>query len=166
MATPHAFAAAVKATATANANIGAAFSTAFAGQLQAAVEEFTLAPDDLIDVKRLPVSVTDFPSLVTHLRGIRDRLASNDDKVITSGLKKQYKLYVCCIHAFNNARPTITVFPISTMGYVRALLAHGRNNPPASLSPAGQKLWSSTFDDPSPRTVSVMVSLVHMAINA
>lgn len=157
----------VKAHVTANAAVQAIHPDVRA-KLEAAVSEFMLAPDEFVDVGRLPSSVVDLDSLFTFLRTIQQKLASRDNRVANadwevakSGELRLYKLYVCGIHALHtyvNGTPDFTKDPSA---FCEAVMTHARGNPPANLAKNGTTLWNKTFEGTQPRTLSVLKSLLY-----
>jgi len=140
-------------------------------KLAAAVEEFQLAPDALIDVKRLPSSVVDFQTLVDYLLAIKkkisDRPAGTDNQnweVAKSGELKLYKLFACGMHAVNGY---LTQDPAPNLGKdIQAVgndvFAYGGTNAPDGLSSSGVTLWKATFDSPAPRTHTCLRTILFM----
>lgn len=128
--------------------------------LGAAAEEFQLGPDEWIDVKRLPKTVKNFPDLLAYLRTIQTELARATDETKSSGRLRQYKLFVCCIHALHNYLLTVPAYGIQLSVFVTAVMEHAKANVPVSLSDKGKKLWTATFQSSSGRTRSCMMVLI------
>jgi hypothetical protein len=138
-------------------------------QLEDAAEEFSLAPDEWIDVKRLPAGVVDLPSLINHLRAIQNQLGSRPSDVKTadwdvakSGSLRLYKLAVCCITGLVSYIDASPIWNVSIKVFVAACMMHAKANAPGNLAAKGKTLWTKTFEDGSPRTVSVMTALVFL----
>lgn len=162
----------VKAAAADGAQVNR-FPASIIASLQAAVDEFQLAPDDHIDVGRLPTSVVSLATLFAYLRSIQSKLSARDPKVKTedwdvakSGELRQYKLYVCAIHALHSYLSDSPDHTVSCSRFVEAVQAHARINPPKALSKNGSTLWAKTFDGTSPRTLSVITSLIYFCSRA
>jgi hypothetical protein len=137
--------------------------------LKEAVEEFNLAPDEYIDTLRLPSSVTDLPTLVAYLRTIKDKLSKRDNKVknedwdvAKSGELKLYKLFVCCIHAFDNYLSNSPDTSLALKGVAEAAILTGRSSAPASLASKGKTMWEKTFEANQPRTLASMCTLLYL----
>jgi hypothetical protein len=139
--------------------------------LSAAKEEFMIAPDEFVDVGRLPASVTSLDTLISYLRTIKTKLSNRDNKVKTedwevakSGELRLYKLYVCCIHAlygYAKGSPDINANP--TM-FSAAVITHARSSQPPNLAKNGATLWQKTFSDAQPRTQAVVKSLLYFCM--
>jgi len=140
-------------------------------KLAAAVEEFQLAPDALIDVKRLPPTVVNFQSLVDYLltikRKISDRPANTDNQsweVAKRGELKLYKLFACGMHAVSGY---LTQNPVPNLAKdIQAVgndvFVYGGTHAPDGLSASGVKLWKATFDSPAPRTHTCIRTVLFM----
>jgi hypothetical protein len=153
------------------ASLGPAFSEELKAQLKDAVDQFTLAPDQFIDVGRLPATVVDLPTLVQYLKTVQDRLANrpNDVKnsdwdVAKTGALRLYKLYVCCIHALHSyvSQGTPPNYNVSPADFASGAIAHGRGQIPQGMSTDGSKMWAKTFEGGQPRTFAVMSSLIYL----
>jgi hypothetical protein len=162
----------VKAAAADGARLNP-FPTSVIASLQAAVDEFQLAPDDHIDVGRLPTSVVSLTTLFAYLRSIQSKLSARDPKVKTedwdvakSGELRLYKLYVCAIHALHSYLSDSPDHTVNCSRFVEAVQTHARINPPKALSKNGSTLWAKTFDGTSPRTLSVITSLIYFCSRA
>jgi hypothetical protein len=136
-------------------------------KLKAAVEEFILAPDDYIDVRRLPVTVKTLADLINYLKSIKDKLSKRDNKVKTedwevakSGELKLYKLYVCglnAVHSYLTGKPT---WDVEVSKFSSDVITAAPSNKPPGLSAAGQTLWTKTFEGSPPRTTAVVNSII------
>lgn len=162
----------VKAAAADGARVNP-FPTNVIASLQAAVDEFQLAPDDHIDVGRLPTSVVSLATLFAYLRSIQSKLSARDPKVKTedwdvakSGELRQYKLYVCAIHALHSYLSDSPDHTVNCSRFVEAVQTHARINLPKALSKNGSTLWAKTFDGTSPRTLAVITSLIYFCSRA
>lgn len=138
--------------------------------LRLATDEFALAPDEFIDVRRLPPGVVNLTSLVDYLRTIRTALQNRDTKtkladsdVAKSGQLRTYKMYVCAIYAlsdFLDGQPDYTLAPAK---FAETVILHGRANEPPGLAKNGKVLWEKSFADGNPRMISVVKSLLFFA---
>jgi hypothetical protein len=161
-APPHAITTAAKAFKARAGNIAHAPAAGFLAALAEAVEEFNLAPDIWVDVKRLPATVQDLPTLIAYLRTIKAELSDPTDETKTSGRLRLYKLFVCCIHglhAFLVQRPA-PAHGVAPAAFAAAASAHAGANPPQGLSPKGVALWTATFRGNPPRTMSCLLVLI------
>lgn len=144
------------------------FSPGVISKLTNAQGEFMLAPDEYIDVGRLPSNIISLDTLFNYLRAIQLKLANRDNKVknedwdvAKSGELKLYKLYVCAIHALSAYLKDTPNFTVSTSDFAGAVVSHARSHPPPNLAKNGATLWTKTFDVGQSRTVAVMVSLLY-----
>jgi len=133
-----------------------------------AATEFPLAPDEFVDVGRLPPAVVDLATLFAHLRAIKQKLAAKSSEVKTvdwevakSGELRLYKLYVCALHALHAYLGTQYDGTLTPNDFALAAIAFAQANPPADLAEKGTKLWQKTFDGTSPRCAAVMKSLLY-----
>lgn len=90
---------------TENRDVGA-ISIDVINKINTAKADFIIAPDELVDVKRLPTAVVDLDTFLAHMTSIKAKLNARDEKikmsewdVAKSGQLKMYKLSICCIHA-------------------------------------------------------------------
>jgi hypothetical protein len=141
------------------------FTTAWSTELKNAADEFNLAPDYWIDIKRIPATVTDLPTLLTYLRLLKDEISNPRADTATSGRLKLYKLIVCMIHALNSYLATNPPFGVSAAVFVTNAMAHGLANPPQGLSENGTKMWTATFDAANIRAQHCMALLVAFGDN-
>lgn len=166
MATTHAVVAKVKAESGTNAVVGSIAAPTVA-KLYDAKEEFALAPDEYIDVGRLPPVVVGLDSLITYLRSVKAKLSARDNKVKTedwevakSGELKLYKLFTCCIHGLHYYISSSPDESISLTDYTKAVISAALAHAPSGLSASGTTLWQKTFDQTYPRTQAVMRTLI------
>jgi len=153
--------AAVRATASDNATVINPPSAAFTALLDQAVDEFNLAPDTWIDIKRLPASITNMKTLIDHIRKIGEEIKNPTEQTRTSGRLRLYKLTVCCIHGLKATLGAVTPATQTISAYIDECLSYSRNHIPVGLSERGKKLWVATFEDGNARTRNVMSLLVH-----
>jgi hypothetical protein len=130
-------------------------------KLEAATEEFTLVPDAMLDVKRLPVGMKTFDDLVRHITALRTKISQRDsNKKITdtdvaqNGELKQYKMFVCSIHGVQNFLKAKKDLGKPLSNVVDDIMAHSKDNPPGGLSGGGTKLWKSSYDSRPPRMMN------------
>jgi len=133
-----------------------------------ATTEFPLAPDEFVDVGRLPPAVVDLATLFAHLRSIKQKLAAKSSEVKTvdwevakSGELRLYKLYICALHALHSFLGTAYDATLTPNDFALAAIAFAQTNPPADLAEKGTKLWQKTFDGTSSRCLAVMKSLLY-----
>lgn len=139
-------------------------------ELASLCEEFNLAPDEYVDVKRMPSTVTDLESLKTYLVSIRDKLTKIDDAekkgkadVVKNGELKLYKLCVCCLHGLSSYLTGGTGGSKTIQEISSEAINHARANKPVNLGANGSKLWESTFAQNAVRTKNIMTCVVIMA---
>jgi hypothetical protein len=149
------------------------FSADVLDALREATEKFLLAPDEFVDVGRLPASVTNLSTLFQYLTSIQQKLSTRDNKVknedwevAKSGELRLYKLYVCAIHALyafinagydSNANASI---------FAEALVTFARSNTPPGLAENGATLWKKAFEGSQPRTLAVVKSLLYFCMRS
>jgi len=155
---------AVKATQAANANPVPPATGQWIRDVVAAAEEFNITPDNWIDIKRLPGTVTDLPSLVNHLRTIRTELENPTDETKKSGRMRLYKLFVVCIHAVSAWIQGNPDYAQSLQAVVESIKDHARRNVPQGISAKGTKLWTASFDAGNARTTSCLTTLIHFMV--
>lgn len=146
--------------------IDVANSAAFLQLLATAIEDFNLAPDVWIDVKRLPVTVVDFPSLVAFLKTVKTEIGTNNEETKTSGRIRLYKLFTCCIHGLHAYCQTGLPNNPTVAAVTAGAMAHAGANEPGGLSANALKLWQNTFANAPARTRSVMKTLVYFMARA
>lgn len=136
--------------------------------LAQAVIDFPLAPDEYIDVGRLPATVVNLQTLISYLKSIQTKLATRDPKVkveewevAKTGQLKLYKLYVCAIHAMHSYAYGSPDYKVTPAVFCNAVAAWARNKPPAGLGKNGSTLWNKTFTDVSGRVLAVLQSLLY-----
>jgi len=136
--------------------------------LAEAVADFNLAPDPWADVARLPSSVKNLTTLVSHLGTIKEQISKRDSKtknedweVAKSGDLRKYKLFVCCIHALNGYIKDEPTYDVDLTTFISAVMQHAASKPPAQLETGATKLWNATFVGKSARTISVMKALLY-----
>jgi hypothetical protein len=136
-------------------------------KLTDAVSAFPLAPDEFIDVGRLPVGVNSLDMLITHLKSIKEKLANRNNRtqnqdwaVAKSGELRLYKLFVCCIHGMCGYIASGAKWTVKPEDFVKAVMVYARKSPPDNLSTSGKTLWTKTFEEGSVRTTSCMHALV------
>jgi hypothetical protein len=136
-----------------------------------AKKAFELAPDESIDIGRLPPNITDFETLVTYLKTIKDRIGNrpsgvkNEDwELAKSGELKIYKLFVCCIHAVNSYVNNVSNFDGTKRldDVTTDVINNAPTAAPEGLSENGRKLWAATFSGAVPRTRAVMKTLIYL----
>lgn len=128
--------------------------------LRSATEEFNLAPDDWIDVKRLPPAITTLSELVNYLKGVRTELEKPSQETMESGRLRLYKLFVCCIHGLHGYLTAAPEFDVDTSAFASSAMVYAKGHPPPGLSNNGQKLWGKTFESESGRPYSCMCALI------
>jgi hypothetical protein len=150
----------LKAFIEANANVNQISESAIK-KLEAAAEEFTLVPDAMIDVKRLPLGMTTFDDLVRHITALRGKISQRDSNqkitdsdIAKSGELKQYKMFVCSIHGVKNFVKAKKDLGKPLSNVVDDIMAHSKDNPPGGLSEGGTKLWKSSYDARPPRMMT------------
>jgi hypothetical protein len=144
------------------------------------VAEFNLEADNLIDVKRLPTTVTDLDSFIGHLRTIKqaieaDNLAGNTyerdrnnhiegkkPSYMLDGSLKRYKLGVCCLHAIHAwGQEGGNLAYIGTLSeHVDEISEYASRNPPRTLGQGGTKMWNATFSGGLPRTKNFLALIL------
>jgi hypothetical protein len=136
--------------------------------LKTATVEFALAPDEYIDIGRLPTTVFDLPSLFRYLKVVQGKLLARDTKVKTadwetakSGELKLYKLYVCAIHAMSSYASSGANYDQTPSEFCKSVAAHARSHPPDGLGKNGSTLWEKTFGNVEPRVLAVLKSLLY-----
>jgi len=144
------------------------FSSEIVKRLDEAAADFVLAPDEFLDVARLPGTVTDLDTLFAYLKTIQGKLATRDNKVKTedlevakSGELKCYKTYVCGIHALSGYIHTSPDFNMSAAEFCNKIAAWSSKNPPEGLGKGGATLWDKTFGETNPRILAVLKSLIY-----
>lgn len=146
------------------------FSDAAQQALTDAKALFELAPDEYIDVGRLPTSVFNLPTLVDYLKTIKQKLENRDNKVenkdwdvAKSGELRLYKLFVCNIHALESYINSGNVdYAVNPTTFASAACTYGKTNPPKGLSEKGSTMWNKTYGDSQPRTQATMRALVFL----
>jgi hypothetical protein len=148
-----------------------AFHAVVIADLLSAVNEFALAPDELVDIGRLPVGVVSLKTLVDYLKTIQTEMGKRDPKVKTedwsmakSGQLRLYKLFVCAIHALSGYIDDTPDWTKSLAVFADGIVLWAPNHPPAGMSEKGTKMWSNTFSPTSPRTKMVLVTLIMFCI--
>lgn len=143
------------------------FSQQVEKELKDALATFELAPDPYIETVRLPIGVVDLQSLVAFLKTIKEKLSKRDNNVKTAdwevaktGELRLYKLFVCCIHALSSYIGASPAWDVPMQDFVKAAVSFGRANSPADLTSSGKTMWTKTFEEPCPRTVASMTTLV------
>jgi hypothetical protein len=153
-----------------NKEIGA-FSKAVLEALRNGKSEFNIAPDEAIDVKRLPKTVVDLPSLLTYIKDIRSEISAEEpgaDKaksaVATSGKLKVYKLAICTIFALSTYLDDVEWKPQTVKDLCKNVMMHAKENAPAGMSDGGKKMWSAIYDKPeaSPRNVMFTRAVIYL----
>jgi hypothetical protein len=170
MATPHAIVNSVKAAANRSGPVGA-FSPVIVAELTGASEEFPLAPDEFVDVGRLPPGVTTFATLIDYLRSIKSKLTNRDNSVenkdwdvAKSGELRLYKLFVCVIHALDSYINGTPDYNVNIIAFSNAVIMHGRATKPDGLAKKGAILWEKTFASDQPRTVAVTRTVIYLCM--
>lgn len=137
-------------------------------KITAACDRFNLAPDVLVDIKRLPISVQTLDNLFDYLETIQERLANRNPSVKTedwdvakSGQLRQYKLYVCAIHALSGFLNDKSATCDDSTKLPEAIMDHARTHPVGGLSTHGKTMWGKTFEDGQHRTLMVISSLLY-----
>jgi hypothetical protein len=127
------------------------------------VEEFNIAPDVWIDVKRLPVSVDSWNSLRQYMRGLRTQVENKSEAIQAAGLVKLYKLLLCCIHGLHAylRAPDGPTYPIARGDMVTSAMRHASIHPPVGLSDRAMKLWKATFEGSPSRPTCIMATLIY-----
>lgn len=145
-----------------------AFSRMTIAALKTATVEFALAPDEFIDIGRLPSTVFDLQTLLGYLKVVKNKLLARDTKVKTgdwevakSGELKLYKLYVCAIHAMSSYASSGANYDQTPSEFCKSIAAHARSHPPDGLGKNGSTLWEKTFGNVEPRVLAVLKSLVY-----
>jgi hypothetical protein len=166
MSKDHSIVIKTKAAVSTDAVVGP-FSQTVKDLIKEGVEQFELAPDEYVDVSRLPPSVNTLRDLYAHLKSIQTQLSSRDNKVKNEdwdvakrGDLRLYKLYVCGLHAMHGYINSATATPAKFGDYVSAVIAHGRTNKPKGLAGRGSTLWDKTFAETQPRTRAVISSIL------
>jgi hypothetical protein len=146
----------------------ASFSPGVYEKLRKASEDFSLAPDEFVDVNRLPPGVNDLDSLFNHLRSIKVKLQNRDQKtknadwdVAKDGSLRQYKLFACALNALHDYVGGSPNYNVNLTAFVDAACLHARSNAPSDLAKNGKILWEKTFEAGTPRTVAVMKTIVY-----
>ena len=154
----------VSAFMAATGNFNARPPDEFLEYLGGLVEEFNIAPDVWIDVKRLPVSVNSWQSLSAYMRGLRAQVENKTEAIQAAGLVKLYKLLLCCIHGLHGyLRATDgPTYPISKGDMIFNAMRHANVHPPAGLSEKALKLWRATFEGSPARPTCIMATLVYL----
>jgi hypothetical protein len=140
-------------------------------KVRSAAELFPLAPDEYVDVKRLPGNIRTFQGLIDYLKTIQAKIrtrppgVSNQEwEVAQKGELKLYKLLVCGIHAisaYTAQTPGPDLYlPLSQVSDATILYAATRA--PAGLSQSGTKLWSATFSGAVPRTRACVNTIYYL----
>jgi hypothetical protein len=142
-------------------------------KLADASTEFALAPDEFIDVGRLPPAVQTLDALIDHLKTIKVKLLGRDAEVLNKnwdvakeGSLRLYKLFACCIAALQ-IYVSQTPYPstVVTMGvFAENCCAHARIDKPPGLANKGAKLWEKTFEQGTSRTLAVMKALIFFCV--
>ena len=170
MASPHALSAALKIFIDQTSHVGNLSQETLA-KITSAVDLFPLAPDEYVDVKRIPAGIVTFEGLMDHLKSIQAKIrtrppsVSNQEwEVAQKGELKLYKLLVCGIHAISaytaqNPAPNLDL-PLTQVS--DATIMYATTNAPAGLSQSGTKLWSATFSGAVPRTKACMNALYYL----
>jgi hypothetical protein len=127
------------------------------------VEEFNIAPDVWIDVKRLPISVDSWNSLRQYMRGLRTQVENKTEAIQNAGLVKLYKLLLCCTHALSTylRAPDGPTYPMIRADMVTNAMRHATMHPPVGLSDKAMKLWKATFEGSPSRPTCIMATLVY-----
>jgi hypothetical protein len=164
MTDPHPLATALKAFIDQTTHVGDLTQETLA-KVASAVDLFPLAPDEYVDVKRIPTGIMTFQGLMDYLKQIQAKIrtrppsVSNQEwEVAQKGELKLYKLLVCGIHAVSaytaqNPGPNLNL-PVSQVS--DATIIHAATNAPAGLSQSGTTLWRATFSGAVPRTKACM----------
>jgi len=139
-------------------------------QIQDIATEFNLVPDNMIDIKRLPVEVVDLKTLKTWMLKIREELAKLDEKdrskseLVTGGLLKLYRTVILCIHCLNNFVSDGGLKENMPFKSFRdAIFKHGAANPPAEMSENGKKAWEASIVQRTVRVKNVMGAIIILA---
>jgi hypothetical protein len=146
-----------------------AFAVQVTKELTDAVSDFDLAPDPFIETARLPSGVIDLKSLIDYLKSVKLKLSKRENGVATvdwdvakSGELRLYKVFACCIHALAGYLAGQVDWTLEFKEFVNVVVSHGRVNPPENLSQSGQTMWTKTFEQPCPRTIASMTTLVYL----
>jgi hypothetical protein len=164
MAAPHPLATALKTFIDQKTHVGDLTQDTLA-KVASAVDLFPLAPDEYVDVKRIPTNIMTFQGLMDYLKEIQGKIrtrppsVSNQEwEVAQKGELKLYKLLVCGIHAVSaytaqTPGPDLNL-PVSQVS--DATIIHAATSAPAGLSQSGTTLWRATFSGAVPRTKACM----------
>jgi hypothetical protein len=170
MSVVHAVKNAVKTASSAGGAVGN-FSSEVIDSLADAAEEFALAPDEFVDVMRLPPGVTNLAGLFSYLRTIQQKLSKRDNKVknedwevAKTGELRLYKLFVCCIHGLAYYVMGTPDYSVNISAFASAVIIHSRTTQPVGLAQKGKTLWEKTFSDAQPRTHAVMRTLIYFCM--
>jgi hypothetical protein len=149
----------------------AAFPPGVEGKLEAAKQEFMLAPDPYVDTVRLPTTVVSLSTLFDYLRTIKGLLESRDNNVknsdwdvAKSGQLKLYKAFVCAIHALSNYLDDGVISASALPVFVKAVVAHARLHAPEGLSENGTTMWTKFFEGDQPRTLATLATLTTLCV--
>jgi len=136
-----------------------------------ATNMFPLAPDEYVDVKRIPQTVTTFQHLVDYLTTIQTKIKSRppgksnqDWDVAQKGELKLYKLLVCGLHAIAayTAQGDAVDLDRPLNEVSDDTIAYARATPPGGLSQNGTTLWNATFSGAVPRTKACVNTIYYL----
>lgn len=125
------------------------------------VDLFPLAPDEFVDVKRMPAKVVDMTSLVAYMTEIKTLMEEDKAEASKSGKTKLYKLVACCMHVIKNMIGQGLIMQEETLTVAETGMKLGRAEPPEGLSEKGKKLWEKTFEATNARTKTVMCMVLY-----
>lgn len=167
MADTHPLATALKTFIDQTTNVGNLTPETLA-KVASAVDLFPLAPDEYVDVKRIPKNIMTFQSLMDYLKEIQGKIrtrppsVSNQEwEVAQKGELKLYKLLVCGLHAISayTAQNPVPNLDLPVTQVSDATIIHAATHAPAGLSQSGTTLWRATFSGAVPRTKACMNTL-------
>jgi hypothetical protein len=126
--------------------------------------DFPIAADPLIDIKRLPPTITTKPQLHAWLISARDRISDPDADTTADGTLRTYKSLIVIVHAINQYLGGTPVPPASSWSqHASNILMYAMGHPPANLSPKGLTLWLNVTNPAIGRSKALTVMILQLA---
>jgi hypothetical protein len=146
------------------------------GQLAAWVQDtnvaYLITSDNYTDVKRIPVSVVDLPTLRTHIDTMHATIAGGEKEALQkNGTLRSYKVIVCSVHM-------LAIYMAGNHGWIAmhvnqtlsqmatAVMTYARAHAPADLGRDASKLWSASCDATNLRVRNILIAILQLCPNA